>query len=155
MIQLPYIIAEIASAHEEGGKRQYAASTTKFIGDKFGNLCAIEIVNVEQIKQPNGSVKFIEVSGSEQKIPCELVLLAMGFTGPHLWDNIKESGIKLDGNRNVTVDNNWMTSIDGVFAAGDAKRGQSLIVWAIAEGRSAAMSIDKYLMGVSSLPAPV
>lgn len=148
-------VFKIASAHEEGGERKYAASTTRFIGDKDGKLSAIEIVNVRQTKQPDGSSKFIEIPDSKQKIPCELVLLAMGFTGPHLWDNLEESGIKLDTMKNVKVDHNWMTSVDGVFAAGDAKRGQSLIVWAIAEGRSAAMAIDKYLMGVSSLPAPV
>ena len=79
----------------------------------------------------------------------------MGFTGPYLWDNIKESGIKFDNRQNIQVNSNWMTSLEGVFSAGDAKRGQSLIVWAIAEGRSAAKAIDEYLMGTSNLVAPV
>lgn len=148
-------VYRIASAHEEGGDRKYATSTTKFIGNKNGQIAAIEVVSVERVNQPDGSVNFIEVPNSKHEIPCDLVLLAMGFTGPHLWTDIKESGIKLDKRQNVEVNCNWMTSIDGVFAAGDAKRGQSLIVWAIAEGRSAAKSIDEYLMGTSSLAAPV
>ncbi|OUU75204.1 MAG: glutamate synthase [Methylococcaceae bacterium TMED69] len=148
-------IYKIASAHEEGGERRYAASTTKFIGNKDNQITAIEIIKVEQVDQPDGTVSFAEVPNSKHEIPCDLVLLAMGFTGPHLWNNIRDSGIKLDKRQNIEVNPSWMTSIDGVFAAGDAKRGQSLIVWAIAEGRSAARAIDEYLMGTSSLPAPV
>lgn len=148
-------VYKVASAHEEGGDRKYATSTTRFLGNKNGQVTAIEVVTVERVNQPDGSVSFIEVPNSKHKIPCDLVLLAMGFTGPNLWSDIKENGIKLDKRQNIEVNCDWMTSIDGIFAAGDAKRGQSLIVWAIAEGRSAAKSIDEYLMGTSSLAAPV
>lgn len=148
-------VYRVASAHEEGGERKYAISTTKFIGDDNRRLKAIEVVTVDQNERANGSSEFIEVKGTKREIPCELVLLAMGFTGPYLWDNIKESGIKFDNRQNIQVNSNWMTSLEGVFSAGDAKRGQSLIVWAIAEGRSAAKAIDEYLMGTSNLVAPV
>jgi glutamate synthase (NADPH/NADH) small chain len=95
------------------------------------------------------------IAGSEFAIPADLVLLAMGFLGPERGPLIADLGVELTARGNVAVDPQWMTSVPGVFAAGDAQRGQSLIVWAIAEGRSAARSMDAYLMGASALPAPV
>ena len=112
------------------------------------------MVDVEQ-KNENGNVSFLEVPNSKREIPCELALLALGFQGPEKNGVIDELKIRLDARGNVARDQNWMTSLDGVFTAGDMQHGQSLIVWAIAEGRSAAKAIDEYLMGSSTLPAPV
>ena len=100
-------------------------------------------------------MSFAEVPNSKREIPCELALLAMGFEGPEKDGLINQLKIKLDERGNVARDENWMTSVDGIFTAGDMQHGQSLIVWAIAEGRSAAKAIDEYLMGSSNLPAPV
>ena len=100
-------------------------------------------------------MSFTEVTGSEFTLPCELALLAMGFTGPEKPGMLESLGVKLTERGNVWRDDNWMTSVPGVFTAGDMQRGQSLIVWAIAEARSAARGIDKYLTGASDLPAPL
>ena len=126
-------------------------STTKFSGDANGHVRKLHAVKVEAVKNA-GRVYFEPVPGSEFEIPADLVLLAMGFTGPQ--------GRVLDGidrteRGNVKRDGKWMTNVPGVFTAGDMQRGQSLIVWAIAEGRSAARAIDEYLMGESQLPAPL
>jgi glutamate synthase (NADPH/NADH) small chain len=147
-------IFRIASAHAEGGSRLYGVSTNRFVGDKNGRLKGLELVDVEQ-KRENGKVSFAEVPNSKREIPCELALLAMGFEGPEKDGLINQLKIKLDERGNVARDENWMTSVDGIFTAGDMQHGQSLIVWAIAEGRSAAKAIDEYLMGSSNLPAPV
>ncbi len=143
-----------ASAHEEGVERVYSVSTKQFVNDGNGNVKALELVSVE-MKNDNGRISFEEVTGSEKTLPCDLALLAMGFLGPEQPGMLDQLGVELDNRGNVKCDQNWMTSVDGVFTAGDMQRGQSLIVWAIAEGRSAAHAIDTYLMGKSELPSPV
>ncbi len=143
-----------ASAHEEGVDRVYSVSTKKFIDDGHGHIKALQLVNVE-MKQVDGRMQMLEVANSEQELPCDLVLLAMGFVGPEKPGMLEQFGVDLDARGNVVADANWMTSVDGVFTAGDMQRGQSLIVWAIAEGRSVAKAVDEYLMGRSELPAPV
>ena len=146
-------IYRTASAHEEGGERVYAVSTKRFIDDGTGAVRAVEIVNVET-KSENGRMTFAEVPGSERELPCELALLAMGFVAPER-PALDQLMVKLTDRGNVWRDKHWMTSEPGVFTAGDMQRGQSLIVWAIAEGRSAAASIDSFLMGQTDLPAPL
>jgi len=147
-------IFRTASAHEEGVERVYSVSTKRFIDDGNGNVKALELITVE-MKNDNGRVSFAEVAGSEQQLPCDLALLAMGFVGPEKPGMLEQLNIELDDRGNVVCDQNWMTNVEGVFTAGDMQRGQSLIVWAIAEGRSAAQAVDTYLMGESELPAPV
>jgi glutamate synthase (NADPH/NADH) small chain len=151
--QYPYVY-RVASAHEEGVERVYSVSTKRFIGDDHSHLKALELVKVELVREA-GRVSFKEVTGSEFTLPCELALLAMGFTGPEKPGMLESLGVKLTERGNVWRDDNWMTSVPGVFTAGDMQRGQSLIVWAIAEARSAARGIDKYLTGASDLPAPL
>lgn len=143
-----------ASAHEEGVERVYSVSTKRFVDDGNGNVKALELVTVE-IKNENGRMGFAEVPGSEKTLPCDLVLLAMGFVGPEKPGMLEQLKIEFDNRGNVVCDQNWMTNVDGVFTAGDMQRGQSLIVWAIAEGRSAAKAVDTFLMGKSELPAAV
>ncbi|MGH1538101.1 MAG: glutamate synthase subunit beta [Gammaproteobacteria bacterium] len=143
-----------ASAHEEGVERVYSVSTKRFIDDGNGNIKALELVTVE-MKNDNGRISFEEVAGSEQTLPCDLALLAMGFVGPEKPGMLEQLSVELDARGNVMCDENWMTNVEGVFTAGDMQRGQSLIVWAIAEGRSAAHAVDSYLMGESQLPTPV
>jgi glutamate synthase (NADPH/NADH) small chain len=111
-------------------------------------------VNVE-MQEKNGRTEFAPVAGSEFEIPADLVLLAMGFTGPEKGRLLDDLGVTLTARGNVSRDARWMTNVPGVFTAGDMQRGQSLIVWAIAEGRSAAAAIDVYLMGETKLPAPL
>ncbi len=148
-------IFRTASAHEEGVERVYSVSSKKFIDDGNGNVKALQLVDVE-LKNVDGRMSFEEVAGSEKEIPCDLALLAMGFLGPEKQGLLEQLGCELDQRGNVIADpKTWMTSVDGVFAAGDMRRGQSLIVWAIAEGRSAAAGIDEWLMGETDLPAPV
>ena len=142
-----------ASAHEEGGERVYAVSTKRFIDDGTGAVRAVEIVSVE-VKQQDGRMSFEEIPGSTREIPCELALLAMGFVAPERTIT-GQLQLKMTDRGNVWRDKAWMTSEKGVFTAGDMQRGQSLIVWAIAEGRAAAASIDSYLMGQTDLPAPL
>ena len=134
------------SAHEEGGDRFWSILTTRFEGDEQGNVKKLFTVAVGA--PPN----FEPIPGTEEEIPAELVLLAMGFTGPVRSGLVDELGVELDARGNVKADDDYMTTVPGVFAAGDTRRGQSLVVWAIAEGRSAARGIDKYLMGTTSLP---
>ena len=140
----------VASAHEEGGERVYAVSTKEFIGDDEGNVSGLRIAEVEM---KDG--RFQEVEGTEKVLPAQLVLFAMGFTGPEQGGLVEQLGVDLDERGNVRRDKNFMTSVDGVFVAGDAGRGQSLIVWAIAEGRSAAAGVDAFLGGETRLPAPI
>ncbi len=147
-------IFRVSTAHEEGGERLYSVNTQRFVGDDRGRVRALQAVKVEMVRT-NGRVEFAPISGSEFEIPADLVLLAMGFTGPERGPLVNELGVKLTERGNVWRDARWMTSVPGVFAAGDMQRGQSLIVWAIAEGRSAARGIDEYLMGESKLPAPL
>ncbi len=148
------LIYRVASAHEEGGERLYSVSTKRFLGDEHGRVKAIELVKVEPVHAA-GRLTFREIAGSAFTLPCDLALLAMGFVGPEKPGMLEALGVKLTERGNVWRDENWMTSVPGVFAAGDMQRGQSLIVWAIAEGRSCARGVDQYLMGASDLPAPL
>ncbi|RKE18587.1 glutamate synthase subunit beta [Streptomyces sp. TLI_171] len=142
---------KVTSAHEEGGERIYSVSTTHFAGDEDGNVQELHLVEVEF---KNG--KFEPVPGSEKAIPAQLVTLAMGFTGTDVKNGLVEQlGVDLDARGNVARDGKFGTNVDGVYVCGDAGRGQSLIVWAIAEGRSAAAAVDKYLGGKTPLPAPI
>ena len=147
-------IFRVSTAHEEGGERLYAVSTERFSGDASGHVRALHAVNVDMVKK-DGRMVFERVAGSEFEIPADLVLLAMGFTGPEKSALLTDLGVALTDRGNVARDARWMTNVPGVFAAGDIQRGQSLIVWAIADGRSAARAIDQHLMGESQLPAPL
>jgi glutamate synthase (NADPH) small chain len=147
-------IFRVSSAHEEGGERLYAVSTERFVGDESGHVRALGAVTVER-KFVDGRMVFEPVRGSEFEIPADLVLLAMGFTGPERTGLLDQFGVQMTERGTVWRDTNWMTSVPGVFTAGDMQRGQSLIVWAIADGRSCARGVDLFLMGESSLPAPL
>jgi glutamate synthase (NADPH/NADH) small chain len=146
-------VFRVSSAHEEGGVREYAISTTRFLGEN-GHVKALETVHVE-MKSDNGRLAFVPVPGTEKVYPADLVLLAMGFVGPERAGMLEQLGVELDRMGNVKADENKQTSVPKVFTAGDMTRGQSLIVWAIAEGRHAAHAIDEYLLGESSLPRPL
>ncbi len=146
-------IFRVSGAHEEGGERVYAVSTQRFLGDG-GRLERLEAVRVDMIRE-GGRLDFRPVPGSEFTLDVDLVLLAMGFVGPERPGMLTDLGVRLTERGNVWRDASWMTSVPGVFACGDMQRGQSLIVWAIAEGRSAARGVDAYLMGGSDLPAPL
>ncbi|NCY16074.1 MAG: glutamate synthase subunit beta [Actinobacteria bacterium] len=143
-----------SSAHEEGGERVYAVNTVEFLGDSDGNLRGLRAVEVRS-ELVDGRPTFVPVEGSEFELDCELVFLAMGFVGPEPGGMLEQFGVRLDGRGNVARDSQWSTDVDGVFVAGDMGRGQSLIVWAIAEGRAAAAAVDTYLMGETLLPAPI
>ena len=147
-------IFRVSSAHEEGGERVYSVSTERFSGDTDGHVRALHAVTVEMVRA-NGRVEFRSLPETAFTLDVDLVLLAMGFVGPERPGMLAELGVRLTERGNVWRDERWMTSVAGVFAAGDMQRGQSLIVWAIADGRSAARGIDQYLMGQSSLPASV
>ncbi|HZG05128.1 MAG TPA: glutamate synthase subunit beta [Streptomyces sp.] len=145
------LLYKVTSAHEEGGERLYSVSTTHFEGDEDGNVQFLHMVEVEFT-----GGRFEPKPGTEKKIPAQLVTLAMGFTGIDRTNGLVEQlGLELDARGNVARDADFATNVPGVFVAGDAGRGQSLIVWAIAEGRSAARAVDRYLTGASSLPAPI
>ena len=143
-----------SAAHEEGVERLYSVATKRFLDDGQGRVRALEMVEVEKQETSRGG-HFAEISGAQKILACELVLLAMGFLGSEKSGMLAQLGVALDQRGNVICDKNWQTNIEGVFTAGDMQRGQSLIVWAIAEGRSAARGIDQYLMGDSVLPFPV
>jgi glutamate synthase (NADPH/NADH) small chain len=146
-------IFRVSSAHEEGGERVYSVSTQRFRGEA-GRVKHLDAVNVEMIRE-GGRLDFKPVPGSEFTLDVDLVLLAMGFVGPEKPGLLADLGVKLTERGNVWRDASWMTSVPGVFACGDMQRGQSLIVWAIAEGRSAARGVDAFVMGRSDLPAPL
>ncbi len=146
-------IFRVSSAHEEGGAREYSINTTHFSGEA-GRVTTLHAARVEMVRE-GGRVGFKDIPGTEHAMEAELVLLAMGFLGPRREGLLSDLGVKLTERGNVWRDASWMTSVPGVFAAGDMQRGQSLIVWAIAEGRSAARGVDLYLMGKSDLPAPL
>jgi glutamate synthase (NADPH/NADH) small chain len=147
-------IFRVSSAHEEGGERLSAIATQRFSGDEHGHVRALHAVKVEATNT-NGRPGFQAIPGSEIELGGDLVLLAMGFLGPETSGMLQQLGVRMTERGNVWRDERWMTSVPGVFAAGDMQRGQSLIVWAIAEGRSAARGVDLYLMGRSDLPAPL
>jgi glutamate synthase (NADPH/NADH) small chain len=147
-------IFRVSPAHEEGGERLYAIATQRFSGDASGRVTTLHACRVEMVTS-NGRAQFKPVAGTEFELKADLVLLAMGFVGPETSGMLKRLGVRLTDRGNVWRDERWMTSVPGVFTAGDMQRGQSLIVWAIAEGRSCARAVDEYLMGRSSLPAPL
>jgi glutamate synthase (NADPH/NADH) small chain len=140
---------EVASAHEEGGERTYLASTVEFVGEN-GRVTGVKVAETEFVDG-----KRLPRAGTERIIPADLVLLSLGFTGPEPAGITEQVSAEFDGRGNVARDGYYMTNTEGVFVAGDAGRGQSLIVWAIAEGRACAAAVDKFLMGRTILPAPV
>lgn len=140
----------VASAHEEGGERLYSVSTAEFLGDEDGNVSRLRLTDVAFV---DGRITPVE--GTEREIPAQLVFLAMGFTGVEREGLVEQLDLEVDARGRIVRDGHWATSHPGVFVAGDAGRGQSLIVWAIAEGRSAAAAVDEYLRGRTELPAPI
>ncbi|HOC12438.1 MAG TPA: glutamate synthase subunit beta [Propionicimonas sp.] len=144
------MIYRVSSAHEEGGERVYSVSTTQFNGDESGNVTGLE---VNEVRLENG--RFESVPGSNQELSAQLVLLAMGFTGPQRTGVVEQLGLELDPRGNIVRNADFATTADRVFVCGDAGRGQSLIVWAIAEGRACANGVDAFLQGSSRLPKPI
>ncbi|HEY7138217.1 MAG TPA: glutamate synthase subunit beta [Acidimicrobiia bacterium] len=143
-----------SSAHEEGCERVFSVNTECFVGDEDGRVKALRAHEVEQVVE-DGRMRFAKIEGSDFDLPCELVLLAMGFTGPERGGLLDQLGVELNERGNVGRDDQWSTNVDNVFVCGDMGRGQSLIVWAIAEGRSCAAAVDRALMGETALPAPL
>ena len=137
-----------SAAHEEGGERLFSISTERFVGDGEGRVTALETVQVDV-----GHGGIARIPDTESQIPGDLVLLAMGFVGPERGGVVSDLGVRLTDRGNVWRDERWMTSVEGVFTAGDMQRGQSLIVWAIADGRNAAAAVDAHLMGETTLSA--
>lgn len=144
------LVYRVSSAHEEGGERVFSVNTERFLDDGQGNVRALLIHEVEM---KNGN--FEKVPGSDQELPADLVLLALGFVGPEKGSWLDQMGLSYDERGNVARDDHYKTSADGVFVAGDMGRGQSLIVWAIAEGRACAAGVDAFLMGETHLPYPI
>jgi glutamate synthase (NADPH/NADH) small chain len=149
------LILRTSSAHEEGGERIFSVATAEFLGDPAGQVRALRGEEVEVVTGEDGRPEFVPKEDSEFEVPCELVLLAMGFLGTERNGVVAELGLEVDARGGVAADRSWSTNVEGVFVCGDMTRGQSLIVWAIAEGRSAAASVDRYLMGRTALPAPI
>jgi glutamate synthase (NADPH) small chain len=147
-------IFRVSGAHDEGGERLYSVLTERFSGDAHGRVTTLQAVRVEPVVVDSRRV-FQPVAGSAVDLPADLVLLAMGFVGPERGGMLEQLGVRMTERGTVWRDENWMTSVPGVFTAGDMQRGQSLIVWAIAEGRSCARGVDAFLMGESDLAAPV
>ena len=147
------MVYRVSSAHEEGGEREYAINTSEFIG-RDGRVSALRTHRVEQVFT-EGRMSFEPIEGTEQEFAADLVLLAMGFTGPERNELVDGLNVDLDARGNVTRDGEYQTSVDGVYVCGDMGRGQSLIVWAIAEGRSCAAAVDRKLSGSTHLPAPI
>ncbi|MFN2522468.1 MAG: FAD-dependent oxidoreductase, partial [Mycobacteriales bacterium] len=142
------LMLRTSSAHEEGGDRLFSVNTVRFVGEE--QVEGLELVDVEMVDG-----RFEPVAGSERVLPAQLVLLAMGFVGPQREGLLERLGVDLDPRGNVARDDRWATSVANVFVCGDMGRGQSLIVWAIAEGRSAAAAVDRHLCGATRLPSPV
>jgi glutamate synthase (NADPH/NADH) small chain len=148
--EYPFIL-RTSTSHEEGCEREWSVLTKEFVGDGKGNLKALKISEIEWFTAEDGRRTFKEVEGSERDIPCEIALLAIGFVGPDQ-PILKQFGVELNTRSNAKASiKDFKTSVEGVFAAGDVRRGQSLVVWAISEGRECAASVDEYLMGVTSL----
>lgn len=144
------MVYRVSSAHEEAGDRMYAVSTQEFLKDSDGNLRALKLVETRFVDG-----KFESVPNSEKEIPAQLVLLALGFTGPEKSELLSQLEVEIDDRGNIKRDDDYATTSEGVYVCGDAGRGQSLIVWAIAEGRSAAAAVDRYLTGHTQLPFPL
>jgi glutamate synthase (NADPH/NADH) small chain len=144
------MIYRVSSAHEEGGERVYSVNTERFVGDDHGRVRALVAHEVELVDG-----RFQKVEGTDFELECELVLLAMGFVGPQREGLLEQLGVELTERGNVARDDRFATSRPGVFVCGDMGRGQSLIVWAIAEGRSCAAAVDAHLMGDTALPSPI
>ena len=144
------MVYRVSSAHEEAGDRMYAVSTQEFLKDSDGNLRALKLVETRFVDG-----KFESVPDSEKEIPAQLVLLALGFTGPEKSELLSQLEVEIDDRGNIKRDDDYATTSEGVYVCGDAGRGQSLIVWAIAEGRSAAAAVDRYLTGHTQLPFPL
>ena len=144
------LVYRTSSAHEEGGERVFSVSTEEFVGDDQGNVRAL-VLNEVQLE----GGKFVAVPGTRSELRADMVLLALGFVGHEKGSWLDQLGVALDERGNVARTDDYRTNVNGVFVAGDMGRGQSLIVWAIAEGRAAAAAVDKQLMGSSSLPSPI
>ncbi|MGD9701463.1 MAG: glutamate synthase subunit beta [Acidimicrobiia bacterium] len=144
------LIYRVTSAHEEGGERLYSVNTERFLDDGAGNVKALLLHEVEQ-----RDGRFQKIEGTDRELPADLVFLALGFVGPEKSSWLEQLGVAFDERGNAARDERFMSSVPGVFVAGDMGRGQSLIVWAIAEGRACAAGADEWLMGETSLPAPI
>jgi glutamate synthase (NADPH/NADH) small chain len=145
------MILRTSSSHEEGCQRQWSIVTKEFVGDENGNLKGLKMIEIEWNKaEPGKARSFREISGTEMTVPCELALLAMGFLHPQHQGLLDQLGVDYDEAGNVKC-NRYQTSVESVFSAGDMRRGQSLVVWAISEGREAARAVDEFLCGVSYL----
>lgn len=144
------LIYRTSSAHEEGGERMFSVNTERFVDDGNGNVKALVLNEVEMVDG-----KFQTIAGTAREIPADLVFLALGFVGPETGSWIEQLGVNLDARGNVARADNYTTNVPSVFVAGDMGRGQSLIVWAIAEGRACASAVDEYLMGETTLPSPI
>ncbi len=149
------LILRTSSAHEEGGERVFSVTTTEFVADGSGRVAALRGHEVEVGLDASGRPTFEPLPGTEFELPCDLVLLALGFLGAEPTGVVADLGLELDARGSVAADASWATNVKGVFVCGDMTRGQSLIVWAIAEGRSAAASVDRFLTGRTALPAPI
>ncbi len=149
------LILRTSSALEEGGERIFSVTTDEFVDDGSGAVAGLRGHEVELTTGHDGRPSFDAVQGSEFELPCQLVLLAMGFLGAEPDGVVADLGLELDARGSVAADDRWSTNVEGVFVCGDMTRGQSLIVWAIAEGRSAAAAVDRHLMGTTALPAPL
>jgi len=144
------MVYRVSSAHEEGGERLYSVNTECFVGTEDGQVAALRLHEVEFVDG-----RFERIEGTERDLPADLVLLALGFVGPEQGSWLDRLGVDVDDRGNISRDDHYMSSVPGVFVAGDMGRGQSLIVWAIAEGRACAAAVDRQLMGQTQLPAPV
>jgi glutamate synthase (NADPH/NADH) small chain len=144
------MILMTSSSHEEGVERKWAILTKEFLGDSKGKLQGLKVVDIKWAVGADGKMGFQEIEGSQRIIPCELALLAIGFVGAEKGQLLSELGVELDARGNIKTEN-YMSTTEGVFAAGDIRRGQSLVVWAISEGREAAKAVDTWLMGFSHL----
>jgi glutamate synthase (NADPH/NADH) small chain len=151
----PYwpMILRTSSSHEEGVVREWSINTKRFSGDGYGNVKKLHAVRLEWDKGNNGRPVMREIAGSEFELGVDLVLLALGFLGPERPGLLTDLGVQLTDAGNVAVDRNWMSNVPGVFSCGDMRRGQSLVVWAIWEGRECARGVDQFLMGHTDLPA--